>query len=187
MNSPSVFYGMAESETRTSVLPAETVASRPDSQATSTGVVILDGNTRSDAGGHALAGKKNTIVGGQSFPEIFRSTAQVFRHFMRERGIPLVGWPNQFNILKIAKRPEPKMNPLAIKKDLLFARSVWTNNYGKVAWRRCEFPFHKSSAYPPCGVRTVLPIAGPRLRRPDFGRLWILARHFNGGGQLPQD
>ena len=47
MNSPSVFYGMAESETRTSVLPAETVASRPDSQATSTGVVILDGNTRS--------------------------------------------------------------------------------------------------------------------------------------------
>jgi hypothetical protein len=47
VNSPSVFYGMAESETRTSVLPAETVASRPDSQATSTGVVILDGNTRS--------------------------------------------------------------------------------------------------------------------------------------------
>lgn len=68
MNSPSVFYGMAESETRTSVLPAETVASRPDSQATSTGVVILDGTTRSALAATRSLGRKGVpvVVGGET-------------------------------------------------------------------------------------------------------------------------
>jgi alkanesulfonate monooxygenase SsuD/methylene tetrahydromethanopterin reductase-like flavin-dependent oxidoreductase (luciferase family) len=68
VNSPSVVHGTAESETRTSVLPAETAASRPDSQATVTGALILDGNTRSALAATRSLGKKGVpvVVGGET-------------------------------------------------------------------------------------------------------------------------
>lgn len=62
MNSPSVVHETDESETRTSVFPAETITSRPDSQAASTGVLILDGNTRSALAATRSLGKKGVHV-----------------------------------------------------------------------------------------------------------------------------